>query len=105
LEEREVPVVSTRAAQRVMSGIAPSADCGIGERRRAEPLTGCVRVADRSDLIGTVRGIRQAVAALSAGELRIDRQAGCYGHDTRDFPAAEHTAHKAIFVVAEDRDV
>src|SRR5580704_14174260 len=105
LEEREVPVVATRAAQRVVCSIAPRAHCWVGEGRLAEPLAGCVRVADGSDLIRSVGRVGQAVAALSAGELRIDRQAGCDGHDARDFPATEHTANEAVFVVAEERDV
>ena len=66
LEEGEVPVVATRAAQRVVSRIAKATDGRGGERRRAEPLAGSVGVADRSNLIGTVGRIGQGVGALSA---------------------------------------
>ena len=44
------------------------------ERRCAEPLLNRVRIGDVSHLIRSICGVGQTVAALSAGELRVDRQ-------------------------------
>ena len=53
-----------------------------------------VRIGDVPDLIRTVRGVRQTVTALAAGELGIDRQAGGERHDSRDFPATQRRFHE-----------
>src|ERR1700761_3350974 len=71
LEQREVPVIAARTAQRVVCGVAPCAPGWICEGCRAEPLAGGVRVADCGNLIRTVGRVRQAVATLSPGELWV----------------------------------
>jgi len=89
LEQRKVPIVATRAAERVMPRIAPAAHRWIRERIRVEPLGSRVRIREVADLIRPIGGVGQTVATLAARQLWIDWHSGSDGHDTGDFPSAD----------------
>ena len=48
-----------------------------------------MRVGDMADLVRAIGGVGQTVGALSAGELRVDRESRGDGYDAGYFPSAE----------------
>ena len=65
LEERNVPVVPARAADRALAHISPGAQSGVSEVAGKEAAD-CSRIGDRTGQIRTVAATRDTVVALIA---------------------------------------
>src|SRR5438874_10514684 len=111
LEERQVPIVPTRAAYRVVTEIAPFPDCRRSEHRWIDVLDLLVSGHDVvlvCDLAGQVRSIvrvRYAVVALLTAQVQIDRNARLRNHDSRNLPATDGRLHKSAGIVTEQGNV
>jgi hypothetical protein len=109
LEEREVPIVTSRSTQSVVAEVAPNAGRGSRKYGRVEVLDDVIGVCGRyrlvciADLAGQVRAIA-ATNVVVAASANIDRYAGLDGDDPRDLPATERGLRETARAVAQHRD-
>src|SRR5262249_18780008 len=66
-EQRQIPVVASRSAQRIMRSVTPRTRGRKCKRCGIEPLAGGSRIGHAANLIWTIGGIVQAIAALTTG--------------------------------------
>src|ERR1700760_1044656 len=105
LEEREVPVVSAWAAQRVEASIAPVTDRRSCERCCIEPLADLAGIRNAADLVRAIGGIRQTITALAASQLRVNRQSGRHRHDPGYLPSSKGRSQEAVWTLLQERNI
>ena len=95
LEERQVPVVTTRSTNGVVAEIAPSAESGCIKDRRINILNLLISGHDRVDVrdlanqVRTVARIRQAVIGLFSAHMDIDGNSRLHSNDAGNLPTTE----------------
>src|ERR1700756_5385638 len=56
-------------------------------------------------LVGAGGCIPQTIAALAAGQLRVDRQSGCHRHDPGYLPSPKSRSQEAVRTLLQERNV
>src|SRR5271169_1986693 len=109
LEQRHVPIVAARTAQRVVPEVAVAIRaCNTGRSRkdrRIEPFRGGFRISNRAGYIWPGTGIADHAGSGCATDSKIQGRARFHGDDAREGPSTQRCFQRLAVAVVEERNI